>query len=288
MRPPRPTATLPVKGYLSQTVFHTRYWLKFACNELLYSHHHPSTRQRKPTQSNTSTAEHTRYIVTFVFMLHQMTAGTGAGMLPTKFIDTAAQTECPVCLQNVAYGLDIQLLFWVSSGSVLKFSCTTDKSYMNTQTALHQTILFYERYFRGSWPTTPYLSCFFLVHTGMYKGHGWLQTMQPPFSYTSVTSGEISLTQQHNAEGCHTQNGLLQLVNTFKITKMQFVQPHVPAAKQHASAALRHDEFPDTRKQTLKVKQIYCPLEHNHPTHTMQLLSWKIICLPLPCPSVTC
>lgn len=60
-----------------------------------YTHdHHPPTCQRKHTQANTSTAEHTRYTVTFGFMLHQITGGSGAGMLPTEFTDTAAQTEC--------------------------------------------------------------------------------------------------------------------------------------------------------------------------------------------------
>lgn len=112
--------------------------------------HHPVTCQRKHMQANTSTAEYTSNIVTFVFMLHQVTALTGGGKLPSEFADAAAQTELLICLQNVAYGPDIPLLLWVISGPVLTFSHMTDESYMNPQTALHQTNPFHEGHFRCS------------------------------------------------------------------------------------------------------------------------------------------
>lgn len=112
---------------------------------------------------------------------------------------------------------------------------------------------------------TIFILSFSLLQIGRYKGHGWLQAMQPPFSYTSSTPGEISPSQQYNAECCHTQNGLFQFVNAFKNTKMQFIQSHnVPAAKQHVSAALTYEKLPGTRKQMLKVKEVCRPLEHGY------------------------
>jgi len=105
---------------------------------------------------------------------------------------------------------------------------------------------------------TIFILSFFLVQIGMYMGHGWLQAMQPPFSYTASTPREISPSSQYNAECCRTQNGFFQFVNAFKHTKKQFIPSHnVPAAKRHVSAALTHEKFPDMRKQTLKVKQRY-------------------------------
>lgn len=103
-----------------------------------------------------ATAEYTCNIVTFVFMLRQVTALTGGGKLPSEFTDAAAQTELLRCLQNVAYGPDIPLLLWVTSGPVLKFSHMTDESYMNSQPALHQTTPFHEGHFRCSWSMSPH------------------------------------------------------------------------------------------------------------------------------------
>lgn len=110
---------------------------------------------------------------------------------------------------------------------------------------------------------TIFILSFFLVKTGMYKGHGWLQAMQSPSSYTSTTYGEISPSQQYKAECCHTQKGPCQFVNAFKNIQMQSIWSHnVPAAKQHVSAALTHGKVPDIRKQPLKVE--CCSLEHGY------------------------
>ena len=119
--------------------------------------HHPVTCHCKHMQANTSIAEYICNIVTFVFMLHQVTALTGGRKLPSKFTDAAAQTQLLICLQSVAYGPDILLLLRVTSGPVLKSSHTTDESYINPQTALHQTIPFHEGDLRCSWSMSPYL-----------------------------------------------------------------------------------------------------------------------------------
>lgn len=123
-----------------------------------YTHdHHPVTCQHKHMQANTSTAEYTCNIMTFVFIL-QVSALTGGKKLPSEFTDAAAQTELLICLQDVAQGPDIPLLLWGTSGPVLKFSCKIDEPYMNPQTALHQTTPFHEGNFRCSWSMSPYLS----------------------------------------------------------------------------------------------------------------------------------
>lgn len=125
-----------------------------------YTHdHHPVPCQCKHMQANTSTAEYNHSIVTFVSVLHQATALTGGGgKLPSELTDPAAQTELLICLQNAAYGPDILLLLWSTSGPVIKLSRVTDESCMNPQTALYQTTPFHEGHFRRSWSMSSYLS----------------------------------------------------------------------------------------------------------------------------------
>lgn len=157
MRPPRPAATQQTKGDLNQIVFiQNTDWSLLAMSQ--YTHdHHPVPCQCKHMQANTSTADYSRSIVTFVSVLHQATALTGGGKLPSELTDPAAQTELLICLQNVAYGPHISLLLWVISGPVIKFSHRTNESHMNPQTALYQTTPFHEGHFRCSWSMSPYL-----------------------------------------------------------------------------------------------------------------------------------
>ena len=103
----------------------------------------------KHMQANTSTAEYTCNIVTFVFMLHQVTVGTcfnwGGEEGGRSFLHSLQMLQHRL---NSLFGSKMWLMdliyhcSWVTSGRVLKFSRTTDESYMNPQTALHQTTHF--------------------------------------------------------------------------------------------------------------------------------------------------
>lgn len=91
----------------------------------------------------------------------------------------------------------------------------------------------------------------FLLGMGIYK-----QCNHP--SGTHQTHLGKSALHSSTRQGPPTPRRDIQCFNAFKNTKTQFFQSHnVPAAKLHVSAALTHEKYPDTRKQTLKVKQIH-------------------------------
>lgn len=162
-----------------------------------YTHdYHPITCHCEHMQANTSTAECTCNIVTSVFMLHSVTALRRQEAsfqvyrcYSTDWTPYMAPKWClwtwytAASVHHLRTSLKILLYnWWILHESTNSSAPNNSIPWRSFQMQLVNVTIF--------------ILSFFLVQIGMYKGHGWLQAMQPPFSYTSSTSGEISPSQQ--------------------------------------------------------------------------------------------
>lgn len=147
-------------------------------------------------QANTSTTEYTCNIGTFVLMLYQVSAGTcfNRGREASFQVYRYCSTDwTPYMSPKCGLGT------WYTTASVGHLRISLKALFYDwwilhesTNSSAPNNYIPWRSFHMQLVNVTILILGFFLVQIGMYKGHGWLQAMQPPFSYASSTSGEIS------------------------------------------------------------------------------------------------